>query len=106
MKTILLVKHNHSVDGMGPSTIRFASEDREAIVDWISKKVPGNGWPKLRNGGDFESYMYDSFTLVEVPLFDAEDLRTADEAAARAKELEAQIKELQAELDAAHKVSV
>ena len=106
MLTIHLIKHNHSVDGMGVSKTRFASADREAIVEWVCKKVPGHHWGDLRKGKNSESYMYDTFYIEEVPLFDAEDLRTADEAAARAKVLEAQIKELQAELDAANKVAV
>lgn len=106
MPKIHLIKHNHSVDGMGVSKTRFASADREAIVEWVCKKVPGHHWGDLRKGKNSESYMYDTFYIEEVPLFDAEELRAADEAAERAKALEAEIKTLQAELDAARQVAI
>lgn len=106
MQIIYLVKHAHSVDGREPAREKFASADREAIVEWVRKKVPSHNWDQLAKGESMESHMYDSFYISEISLVDADDLRAAECAREEIAQLDSQISELSALRDAKKKVAL
>jgi hypothetical protein len=104
MKTIFLLKHNDSVDGVGPSRVKFACADRETIVKWLEQKYPAAQDANTLMTTNRFTYMYDSYTVEDIPLVDLEDVRRAPDAAARVKELKGSIATLQEKLDNVQKL--
>lgn len=98
MKPIFILKHNNSVDGLGTRQTKFAAESRELLAAWIKQKHPAVEEKDVFRMTSNFTYMYDSYSLEEVALIDADDIRRSPDAAAKVKELQKHINELQAQL--------